>query len=173
MNKTIVASVLTTLAVLLIIGGLGVFAARTAFADLKPVSAVAGALWHGHGGHGGHGGRGMTNACSRLDENHIAGHAAELHRWASEELTLDDSQSSALAVVTDSLGEWALDLRPVCEMPREGAPAHVAAVVKAAHTTDLALQRFATAFDVFYATLTQEQRTRLDGWFEHGHGEKS
>ena len=58
-------------------------------------------------------------------------------------------------------------------MPLDDAPAHVAAVVRATHTTDLALQRFATAFDAFYSTLTPEQRAKLDGWFAHGHGSES
>lgn len=170
MNKTIVVAVSTAVAVLLVVGGLGVFAARAAFAELKPVSDVAGVLWHRHGHHGS---GGMARACTRLDEDHVSGHAAELHRWVVQELTLDEPQSAALAGVTNSLGEWAMDLRGVCEMPLTDAPAHVAAVVRAAQTTDLALQRFATAFDEFYATLTLEQRTKLDGWFVHRHGEQS
>jgi hypothetical protein len=163
MNRTIVASVLTTIAVLLAIGGLGVFAARSAIADSIPVSG----LWeHGHG-------HGMAGACARLDEDHVTGHAAQLHRWVSEELTLDEAQSTALTAVTGSLGDWAADMRPICDMSLDDAPAHVAAAVRAAQTTDVALQRFATAFDAFYATLAQEQRAKLDGWFAHGHSAQS
>jgi hypothetical protein len=163
--KTIVASVLTTLAVLLVIGGLGVFAARNAVADLLPVSAMWG---HGHGR-----GHGMARACASLDDDHVSGHAAELHRWVSEELALDETQSVSLTAVTGTLGEWAIDMRPICDMPMDDAPAHVAAAVRFAQATDVALQRFATAFEAFYATLTQAQRAELDGWFTHRHGAHS
>ena len=170
MKRTIVASVLTTLAVLAAIAGLGLFAVRAAVADPVPVFAAAGALWHGHGhGHG----HGMTRACSRLDDEHIATHATELNRWVSEELTLDEPQTAALATVTGALGDWAVGMRPVCEMPLGDAPSHVAVVLKAVQTTDLAMQRFATAFDAFYTTLTPEQRVKLDGWFAHRHGSES
>ena len=168
MNRTIVVSVLTTLAVLLAIVGLGVFAVRAAFAEPGPAFAAAGALWHGHG-HG----HGMTRACARLDDEHVSSHATDLNRWVSEQLTLDEPQSAALTTLTGTLGDWATDMRPICEMPLDDAPAHVAAVVRATHTTDLALQRFATAFDAFYSTLTPEQRAKLDGWFAHEHGSES
>ncbi len=166
MNRTIVASVLTTLAVVLVLFGLAGVAMRAAFADSAPVLATA-ALWHGHGhGHG----HGMARACTRLDDPHVAEHAAELHRWVSDELTLDAAQSSAFAAVTETFGGWATDMRSVCEMPLADAPAHVAAAVRITQATDVALQRFATAFDAFYATLAPEQRGKLDGWFAHRHG---
>ena len=165
MNKTIVASVLTTLAVVLAVVGLGAFAVR-AVAEPGPVLASAGAIWHGHG-------HGMGRACAHLDDEHVSEHAAELNRWASDQLALDETQTAALSAVTATLGEWATEMRPVCEMPLAGAPAHVAAVVRAAQTTDSALQRFSLAFDAFYATLTAEQRAKVDGWFAHRHGSQS
>ena len=166
MNKTTFASVLAALVVLAAVA----FAVRTAVAEPGPVLVTASALWHGHGHGPGHG---MARACAHLDDEHIADHAAGLNRWVTDELTLDEPQSAALAAVTETLGEWAVDMRPVCAMPLDGAPAHVAAAVRATQTTDLALQRFAGAFDAFYATLTPEQRTKLDGWFAHRHGSES
>ncbi len=174
MKKTIVVSVLlTTLTVLLSIVGFGAFAVRAAEPGM--VLASAGGLWHGHGGghgHGGHG-RGMARACSHLDDTHVVDHAAELNRWVVEELTLDESQVAALTGATGALSDWAVDMRSVCEMPLGDAPQHVAAAVRIAQTADLALQRFAAAFDVFYATLSEEQRTKIDGWFAHRHGTES
>lgn len=167
MKKTIVVSVLTTLTVLLSLVGLGAFAVRAAEPGLS--LAAAGSPFHGHGGHG----RGMARACSHLDDSHVADHAAELNRWVAEELTLDESQVAALASATGALSDWAVDMRPICEMPLADAPQHVAAAVRVAQTTDLALQRFATAFDAFYATLSEEQRTKIDGWFAHRHGTES
>jgi hypothetical protein len=167
MNKTIVALVVTTLAVMLALVGLGAFALR---AVAEPGAALAGsaAFRHGHGQD-----HGMARACAHLDDEHVSEHTAELNRWASDRLALDETQSAALSAVTATLGDWAVEMRPVCEMPLDGAPAHVAAVVRAAQTTDSALQRFSTTFDAFYATLTADQRAEVDNWFAHRHGGQS
>jgi len=168
MNKTIFVSVATTLAVLLAVFGLGAVAVRTAVADPLPVLAGAAGVWHDHGR-----GHGMNRACAKLDEQHVSEHAAELNRWISGELALDDTQTAALSTATGTLGDWALDLRSVCEMPLADAPSHVAAAARVAQTADIALQRFAAGFDAFYATLNPEQRAKLDGWFAHRHRHES
>jgi LTXXQ motif family protein len=119
-------------------------------------------------GHGfGHG-----DFCSRLDDSHVKAHADELDRWVRQELTLTEEQSAALGPVLESLADWAREMEPICANDRNDAPGMVAAAVQLTDVSQRAVARFATAFDALYATLDEEQRRVVDGWFthEHGHG---
>jgi len=168
-TKVVLLALLTTVTTLAALGGAGVLAARAAVAD----QPIAGALLGVHGGHGfgGFGGFGhhAGGPCERLNDSHVDEHAAELDRWVVGELTLDASQQAALQPVIASLVDWARELRPLCDAPRDEAPAKVALASRFTEVTQQAMSRFAAAFDAFYTTLDAEQQATIDGWLSHGH----
>jgi hypothetical protein len=110
--------------------------------------------------------------CSRLTEDHVDAHAEHLRSWASMELALTDQQAAALEPVIGSLENWASDMAPICANGRSNAPDMVAAAVELTEVTQRSVARFATAFDELYATLNDDQRRTVDGWFTHEDGHR-
>ena len=108
--------------------------------------------------------------CGRLAEEHVKDHADHLRRWTSDELALTAEQSAAFEPVVESLSDWAREMEPICSSDRTNAPEMVASAVQIADITQRGATRFAAAFDDLYATLDDEQRRVVDGWFTHEHG---
>jgi hypothetical protein len=110
--------------------------------------------------------------CSRLTDDHVDAHAEHLRSWASAELQLTEQQAAALEPVIDSLEDWAIEMAPICANDRSNAPDMVAAAVQLTDATQRSVARFATAFDELYATLNDDQRRIVDGWFTHEDGHR-
>ncbi len=161
-SRIIALSIIGTLTGVALLFTTGAFVARAMAADV-----VGDTLSHSFASHG----RGsMGGLCARLTDEHIQSHGGEIASWVTGELALDEQQSAAFEPVSGEIIAWSKDLLPLCAAPPGDAPARVAAAVRFVETTEHSMQRFATEFAAFYATLNQEQRVTVDDWFAHRHG---
>lgn len=151
--QIVVTTVLTTLAVLTMIG---VFAASTFW----PEAALA----HGLMRHGGPSADG--NHCTRLD----AKHTRHIRALISAELDLDDAQDVALEPVIDVLERWRLDAVETCNgVDTTSLDDGLAAFQAVLDRSGQAIAELRPAVDAFYTQLSAEQQVDLDAWIDHHH----
>ena len=149
--QIVVTTVLTTLAVLTLIG---VFAASTFW----PEAALA----HGLMRHGGPGG----DHCARLD----AKHTRHVRALISAELDLDDAQDIALEPVIEVLERWRVDAAETCNaVSLTSVDDGLASLQSILGRSEQAIAELRPAFEGFYTALTPEQQADLDGWIDDHH----
>ncbi len=151
--QIVVTTVLTTLAVLTLIG---VFAASTFW----PEAALAHGLMR-------HGGSSTTgDHCARLD----AKHTRHVRALISAELDLDDAQDIALEPVIEVLERWRVDAVETCNaVSLTSIDDSLASLQSILGRSEQSIVELRPAFEGFYTALTPEQQTDLDGWIEYHH----
>lgn len=151
--QIVVTTVLTTLAVLTLIG---VFAVSTFW----PEAALAHSLMR-------HGGSSTTgDHCARLD----AKHTRHVRALISAELDLDDAQDIALEPVIEVLERWRVDAVETCNaVSLTSVDDSLASLQSILGRSEQAIVELRPAFEGFYIALTPEQQADLDGWIEYHH----
>ncbi len=133
--------------------------ARTVADSEHPVQLV----WHSREN------RGITRLC-REPSSRWARHGAE---HIEDELTLNDTQKAALAVVTEKLNALTAAVYKACttnvsDTVTSPAPEKLAVIEGMTEAALDAMKEVRKAFGQFYATLDSDQKAQVDDFFQHG-----
>jgi len=140
--------------------GLALIGALSAvvFTSVRPDAAYAFGAMHDHdaGGHD----------CGRLDDTHTR----LLMAYVEISLALTAEQTAALHDAMPALESWREAAQASCERLASGTlPEIMVALGAMLDDSRRAVDEITPKLDVFYGTLTEEQRATLDGWIAH-HG---